>query len=121
MRHCSAAALAIEALVIAHDYGHVQLCLVMDGSSRPHTPAPHRSGRPESSWPTWSVRGAGASFTGSAAFDIKGSGLTPNRRMDRPITHIAAGGLSTVMVLPASSAANSQAFQDCEPACAAAA
>ncbi len=47
--------------------------------------------------------------------------LSPNSRIDRPITHIAAGGLSTVIALPASSDANSHAFHDCEPACAAAA
>jgi hypothetical protein len=42
-------------------------------------------------------------------------------RADNPITHMAAGGLSTVMALPASSEPNSSAFQLWEPACAAAA
>jgi hypothetical protein len=42
--------------------------------------------------------------------------LTPNRRIDRPITHIAAGGLSTVIALPGSREANSHAFHDIEPA-----
>ncbi len=48
--------------------------------------------------------------------------LKPNTRPDKPIAHIfAAGGLSTVMALPASSDSNSQAFQDWVPAWAAAA
>ena len=47
--------------------------------------------------------------------------LNPNSLPDKPITHIAAGGLSTVIALPASSEPNSQAFQSCVPACAAAA
>src|SRR5690242_11948812 len=47
--------------------------------------------------------------------------FTPNRRADRPITHRAAGGLSTVIALPASSEPNSHAFQLCAPAWAAAA
>lgn len=45
----------------------------------------------------------------------------PNSRPDSPITHRAAGGLSTVIALPASCAPNSSAFQLCVPACAAAA
>ena len=47
--------------------------------------------------------------------------LKPNSLPDRPITHIAAGGLSTVIALPGSSEPNSRAFQSCVPACAAAA
>ena len=47
--------------------------------------------------------------------------LNPNSRPDNAITHSAAGGLSTVMALPASSEPNSQAVQSCVPACAAAA
>ena len=47
--------------------------------------------------------------------------LKPNSLPDNPITHIAAGGLSTVMALPASSDPNSHAFRSCVPACAAAA
>ena len=47
--------------------------------------------------------------------------LKPNSLPDKPITHIAAGGLSTVMALPASSEPNSHAFQSWVPACAAAA
>ena len=47
--------------------------------------------------------------------------LNPNSLPNKPITHMAAGGLSTVIALPASSDPNSQAFQSCVPACAAAA
>ena len=47
--------------------------------------------------------------------------LNPNSLPDKPITHSAAGGLSTVIALPASSDPNSKAFQSCVPACAAAA
>jgi hypothetical protein len=47
--------------------------------------------------------------------------LNPNSRMDRPMTHNEAGGLSTVMLLPASSEPKNHAFQLCDPACAAAA
>jgi hypothetical protein len=47
--------------------------------------------------------------------------LNPNSLPDNPITHIAAGGLSTVMALPASSEPNSHAFQSWVPAWAAAA
>ena len=47
--------------------------------------------------------------------------LKPNSRPVNPITHSAAGGLSTVMALPASSEPNSQAFQSWVPACTAAA
>ncbi len=47
--------------------------------------------------------------------------LKPNSLPDRPITHIAAGGLSTVMALPGSSDPNSHAFQSCVPAWTAAA
>lgn len=45
----------------------------------------------------------------------------PSSRPDSPITHSAAGGLSTVMALPESSDPNSSAFQLCVPACTAAA
>ena len=44
----------------------------------------------------------------------------PKTRTDRPITHRAAGGLSTVMEPPASDAPHRNADQDREPACAAA-
>src|SRR6478736_918222 len=44
--------------------------------------------------------------------------LKPKSLPDKPITHIAAGGLSTVMALPASSEPNSHAFQLWVPACA---
>ncbi len=47
--------------------------------------------------------------------------LKPNSLPDRPITHIAAGGLSTVIALPGSSEPNSQALRSWVPACAAAA
>ena len=47
--------------------------------------------------------------------------LKPNSLPDNAITHSAAGGLSTVMALPASSDPNSHAFQSWVPACAAAA
>ena len=47
--------------------------------------------------------------------------LNPKSLPDKPITHSAAGGLSTVMALPASSEPNSHAFQSCVPACTAAA
>src|SRR5690349_3282713 len=65
--------------------------------------------------------------TATAATPISACGssmvnaLNPNSLPDNPIAHIAAGGLSTVMALPASSDPNSHAFQDCVPACAAAA
>ncbi len=47
--------------------------------------------------------------------------LKPNNLPDKPITHSAAGSLSTVMALPASKDPKSQAFQSWVPACAAAA
>ena len=47
--------------------------------------------------------------------------FTPKIRIDNPVTHSAAGGLSTVMKLAASSEPKNQARQLCEPACAAAA
>ena len=65
--------------------------------------------------------------TATAATPISACGssmvnaLNPNSLPDNAITHIAAGGLSTVMALPASSEPNSQAFQSWVPACAAAA
>jgi len=37
--------------------------------------------------------------------------LTPKMRAERPITHSAAGGLSTVIALPASSEPKNHAFQ----------
>jgi hypothetical protein len=46
--------------------------------------------------------------------------FTPNSRADRPITHSAAGVLSTVMKLLASEEPKNHAFQLTEPACAAA-
>ena len=73
------------------------------------------------------VRRTAAYSSATAATPISACGtsmlqeLNPNSRPDRPITHIAAGGLSTVIVLPASSEPNSSAFQFCVPACAAAA
>jgi hypothetical protein len=45
----------------------------------------------------------------------------PNNRTDSPVTHSAAGGLSTVMKSWASSDPKNHADQLCEPACAAAA
>src|SRR6478735_10047505 len=45
----------------------------------------------------------------------------PKIRVDATITHIDAGGLSTVMELPESNDPNSQAFQDSVPAFTAAA
>ena len=65
--------------------------------------------------------------TATAATPIKACGsnmvnaLNPNSLPDNAITHMAAGGLSTVMAFPASSEPNSQAFQSWVPACAAAA
>lgn len=47
--------------------------------------------------------------------------LKPKIRPDSPITHIAAGGLSTVIALPGSSEPNSSAVQFWVPACTAAA
>ena len=47
--------------------------------------------------------------------------LKPNSLPDSAITHIAAGGLSTVMALPASWDPNNHAVRSCVPACAAAA
>ena len=47
--------------------------------------------------------------------------LRPNSRTDKPISHSAAGVLSTVIALPASSEPKNHAFQLTEPACAAAA
>ena len=49
------------------------------------------------------------------------NGLKPKSLPDNAITHIAAGGLSTVMALPGSSEPNSQAVKSWVPACAAAA
>ena len=46
--------------------------------------------------------------------------LSPNSRTDRPITHSAAGGLSTVMKLDESLEPKNSAFQLCDPAWAAA-
>jgi len=46
--------------------------------------------------------------------------LNPNRRTDSAISQIAAGGLSTVMLLPPSREPKNQAVQFWEPACAAA-
>ncbi len=47
--------------------------------------------------------------------------LNPKILPDKAITHSAAGGLSTVIALPASIEPNSNAFQLCVPACTAAA
>jgi hypothetical protein len=47
--------------------------------------------------------------------------LNPKIRPERPMTHSAAGGLSTVMKFDESMDPNSQAFHDCVPACTAAA
>lgn len=47
--------------------------------------------------------------------------LNPKIRPDNPITHMAAGGLSTVIEFCGSSDANSSAFQLCVPDCTAAA
>ena len=47
--------------------------------------------------------------------------LNPKILPDNAISHSDAGGLSTVIALPASSEPNSQAFQSWVPACAAAA
>ncbi len=47
--------------------------------------------------------------------------LKPKILPDNPINHNDAGGLSTVIALPASSEPNSQDFQSCVPACTAAA
>src|SRR5438876_1201489 len=46
--------------------------------------------------------------------------LSPNMRTDRPVTHSAAGVLSTVIELAASEEPKNHAFQLCEPAWAAA-
>ena len=46
--------------------------------------------------------------------------LRPKMRTDRPMIHNEAGGLSTVIALAASDEPKNQAFQLCEPACAAA-
>ncbi len=66
-----------------------------------------------------------SSATAATPISASGSsivnGLNPNSLPNRPITHSAAGGLSTVIALPASSDPNSHAFQSCVPACAAAA
>ena len=48
-------------------------------------------------------------------------GFIPNSRTDSPVTHVAAGGLSTVTKFPASSDPKNHAFQLCAPAWAAAA
>ena len=45
----------------------------------------------------------------------------PKRRIESAITHSDAGGLSTVMELPASEEPHRNAHQSTEPACAAAA
>ena len=47
--------------------------------------------------------------------------LSPKTRTESAISHSEAGGLSTVIALPASSEPKKNAFQDCEPACTAAA
>lgn len=47
--------------------------------------------------------------------------LNPKIRPKSPMAHMAAGGLSTVMALPASKDPNSHAFHDWVPAWAAAA
>ena len=47
--------------------------------------------------------------------------LKPKILPDNTINHNEAGGLSTVIALPASSEPNSQDFQSCVPACTAAA
>ena len=44
----------------------------------------------------------------------------PNRRTEVAITQMLAGGLSTVIELPASDDPKKKASQFCEPACAAA-
>ena len=73
------------------------------------------------------VRRTVAYSSATAATPISASGssivnaLNPNSLPNKPITHSAAGGLSTVIALPASSEPNSHAFQSCVPACAAAA
>lgn len=46
--------------------------------------------------------------------------LSPNSRTDRPISHSEAGGLSTVIALAESREPKNHAFQDCDPAWAAA-
>ena len=46
--------------------------------------------------------------------------LSPNSRTESAISHSDAGGLSTVMELAASDEPKKNAFQLCEPACAAA-
>ncbi len=73
------------------------------------------------------VRRTVAYSSATAATPISASGssivnaLNPNSLPNKPITHNAAGGLSTVIALPASSEPNSHAFQSWVPACAAAA
>ena len=47
--------------------------------------------------------------------------LSPKTRADSSITHREAGGLSTVMKFEASDEPNRNAFQECVPACTAAA
>ncbi len=47
--------------------------------------------------------------------------LNPNSRTERPVTHSAAGVLSTVIAFPASDEPKNQAVQFSAPACAAAA
>jgi hypothetical protein len=47
--------------------------------------------------------------------------LSPNRRTDRPVTHSAAGVLSTVIAFATSDEPKNQAVQSSAPACAAAA
>ena len=47
--------------------------------------------------------------------------LRPKTRTDSAISHSEAGGLSTVMALPASSEPKKKAFQLCDPAWTAAA
>ena len=42
--------------------------------------------------------------------------LSPKIRTDKAINHSEAGGLSTVIALPASSEPKKKAFQLCEPA-----
>ena len=73
------------------------------------------------------VRRTVPNSTATAATPISACGssmvnsLKPNTLPDNAIAHSAAGGLSTVMALPASKEPNSQAFQSWVPACAAAA
>ena len=73
------------------------------------------------------TRRTAANTTATAATPISAcgssmvNGVKPKSRPDNAITHSAAGGLSTVIALPASSDPNSHAFQSWVPACAAAA